>query len=430
MRLKDWDRNLKIRLFGEFIVNVLFWMFFPFMSVYFADSFGKETAGMLLVLSQMAGVFANLIGGWCADQFGRRRMMEIAAGGQAGAFLLFALTNSPWYHSPGLSFACFTVLGICGSLYWPASHAMVADLVEEKHRSEVFAVFYTAVNISVVIGPILGGAFFFRHRFALLLFASLSSLALTLLIALFIRETAPRRPESFQDEEGIKWYRFIVRQLANYRIILSDKNFMLYILAGILVAQTFLQLDLSIAVYVSEEVPVQTLLSIGDWSVRVGGATFFSWLVAENGLLVTLLTVWVSRVATRFRERSIFVASPVLYGVAMLVLGGSVHLWSGIFAILLFTAGELLVVGIQESFISKLAPEHMRGQYFAAASLRFTIGRTIAPVAIPLYAWLGHTWTFVILGGLAFLGAWVYHLMFRRMEHGSPVKQSIPPKTA
>jgi hypothetical protein len=35
----------------------------------------------------------------------------------------------------------------------------------------------------------------------------------------------------------------------------------------------------------------------------------------------------------------------------------------------------------------------MRGQYFAAASLRFTIGKTIAPISIPLSVWsdmIGH----------------------------------------
>lgn len=34
MKWKDWDRNLKIRLFGEGTMNVLFWAFFPFMTIF------------------------------------------------------------------------------------------------------------------------------------------------------------------------------------------------------------------------------------------------------------------------------------------------------------------------------------------------------------------------------------------------------------
>ncbi|WP_420846124.1 MFS transporter [Neobacillus notoginsengisoli] len=64
-----------------------------------------------------------------------------------------------------LGFACFTLAGVFGSFIWPASQAMVADLVPEKDRSDVFAVFYTSINISVIVGPILGAII--RSRFGL-----------------------------------------------------------------------------------------------------------------------------------------------------------------------------------------------------------------------------------------------------------------------
>jgi MFS transporter, DHA1 family, multidrug resistance protein B len=82
----------------------------------------------------------------------------------------------------------------------------------------------------------------------------------------------------------------------------------------------------------------------------------------------------------------------------------------------IFTTAELMVVGIQESFISKLAPENMRGQYFAAAGLRFTIGRTIAPISIPLTMWIGFENTFYLLFVLAVMSAGIYYLMFRAFD--------------
>jgi dipeptide/tripeptide permease len=81
-----------------------------------------------------------------------------------------------------------------------------------------------------------------------------------------------------------------------------------------------------------------------------------------------------------------------------------------------FTFAELMGAGLQQSFVSKLAPEHMRGQYFAAASLRFTISRTIAPLAIPMTVWVGYSWTFIILCLLALASAGLYWVMFYVFE--------------
>lgn len=100
----------------------------------------------------------------------------------------------------------------------------------------------------------------------------------------------------------------------------------------------------------------------------------------------------------------------------MLLFPATSFFWVFVVAMGVFTLGELMVVGIQQSFISKLAPEDMRGQYFAAASMRYTIGRMIAPVAIPMTAWFGFDWTFTILGIVAMLSGGVYLLMFRAFE--------------
>ncbi|GGH75341.1 MFS family permease [Pullulanibacillus pueri] len=413
MKLRDWDINLKVRLFGEGMTNLLFWMFFPFMSIYFSDAFGKETAGALLVASQVISVAIGLVGGYCADHLGRKKMMVIASLGQAVSFIFFALGNSPWLSSPLLTFISFSFLGLFGQLYWPASHAMVADVVPEKHRSSVFAVFYTSINITVVLGPLLGGIFFFDFRFPLLVVCFAVSVLLTFVLQKWIHETAPKVEK--RTKAG-KWYQYLGEQLHDYRVIITDKTFLIFILAGVLVAQTFMQLDLLMAVYTTEEVPTQSLLSLGSWHFDLTGKQAFSWVVAENGLLVALFTVLMNKWMTRYKEKTVFMGSAIFYGLGILLFGNMTNVWGLLFAVVIFTAAELMVVGIQDSFISKLAPENMRGQYFAASSLRFSIGRTIAPIAIPLTVWVGYTWTFSILGFLAFASAGLYAVMFRRLE--------------
>ena len=80
-----------------------------------------------------------------------------------------------------------------------------------------------------------------------------------------------------------------------------------------------------------------------------------------------------------------------------------------------FTFAELMTVGIQNNFISKIAPEHMRGQYFAAAGLRYTIGRMLAPMAITMTEWFGNSMTFIILFGFTVVSALLYMATFRNL---------------
>lgn len=410
MRIKDWDSNLKVRLFGEALMNITFWMFFPFLTIYFADEFGKSKAGLLLIFSQVFSVFANLMGGYCADRYGRKRMMVLSAIGQGLAFMLFGFANSPWLHSPWLSFVCFAVAGVFGAIYWPASQAMVADVVEEKDRSSVFAIFYTSINIAVVAGPILGAIFYVRYPFQVMLTAGAVCLLLGFILTKWTRETAPAIKEDLQHNG--KWYYFLQNQMRDYTVIVKDKTFLFFILAGVLAAQTFMQLDLLIPVYIKDVMKSQTLLSIGSWSFTVKGEQAFGLILSENGLLVALLTVFVTKWMLKFKERDVFVIASIVYAAAILYFGQTQWIWGFILAMALFTFGELMTAGLQQSFVSMLAPEHMRGQYFAAASLRYTIGRTIAPLSIPMTIWMGYKWTFIALSLLSLFSAVLYWLMF------------------
>ncbi|OCA82809.1 MDR family MFS transporter [Pseudobacillus wudalianchiensis] len=424
MKIREWDHSLKVRLIGESIMNITFWMFFPFLAIYFAEEFGKGKAGLLLILSQVFSVIANLIGGYCADRFGRKRMMVLSSFGQGLSFLLFAFANSPWYESALIGFFAFTVASVFGALYWPASQAMVADVVEEKDRSDVFAVFYTSINIAVVIGPILGGIFFFTYRFELMLFAAFTCFLLSFILFKWTDETVPENA-SLTNLASKNWIGVIVEQIKDYHIIVKDKIFMIFIIAGILSSQTFMQLDLLIPVYTKEAIDVQTIFSLGDWIVSINGEKAFGILVSENGFLVALFTVLVSKWVTRFHEKNVFAISSILYAVSMWMFGLTDWFWGFVLAMIVFTLGELLIVGLQQSFISVLAPEHMRGQYFAAASLRYTVGRMIAPVAIPLTIWIGYFWTFSVIAILSLASAAFYYYMFilyRQQKDNTPAQ--------
>ncbi|MGG4468418.1 MFS transporter [Paenibacillus alvei] len=415
MRLRDWDQNLKIRLAGESVVNITFWMFFPFLAIYFTDSFGKSTAGLLLILSQVVSCAANLLGGYYADKYGRKRMMVLSALAQGAAFTVFAFSSSPWLDSALLGFVCFTVVSMFGAVYWPASQAMIADVVEEKDRSDVFAIFYTSTNIAVVIGPIIGGIFFADYRFALLLMAGVLNLVLGIVLHYKITETAP---VSKMEESGqaSNWISVLGDQLKDYKVIMNDRIFLLFIIAGVLVGQTFMQLDLLFPVYINEVVTDQPLLQFGNWSYVVESTQAFGLVLAENGLLVAIFTITVTRWMSKYNERNVFIISSFIYAASVLLFSQTSWIWGLLLAMLVFTLAELMTAGIQQGFISELAPADKRGKYYAAASLRYTFSKMIAPLSIPMSAWVGYTPTFFFISLLAILSGVIYYRLFVKFE--------------
>jgi MFS family permease len=84
---------------------------------------------------------------------------------------------------------------------------MVADVVPEEHRSSVFAVFYTSINIAVVAGPIIGGIFYERYRFELLLAAAFSCLFLVMVLTKgFVRPCLCMKTGISFMEHGMNFY--------------------------------------------------------------------------------------------------------------------------------------------------------------------------------------------------------------------------------
>lgn len=420
MKLKDWDLNLKIRLGGEAANNLLFWMFYPFLSIYFAESFGKSWTGLLLVFSQVLSVFANLVGGYCADRFGRKRMMVIATAGQGIGYAVFALSATPWLDWPAAGFAGFTLSSLFGSVYWPASQAMVADVVPEKEQSSVFAVFYTSTNIAVVVGPLIGTLLYVNHPSEVLAGAALVSAILSFVLSRTMTETRPPSSQSASTASG-SWQQAVWKQLQQYRIIAADRVFLLYITAGVLVAQTFMQLDLLFPVYLKDTIKSVSVLPRGaaNWDWQLTGERLFGIILSENGLLVVLFTVLVTRLMSATRDRFAFIAGSLVFAVSIFLFSQVSGFWGFAAAMAVFTLAELMTAGPQQSFIARLAPEDMRGQYYAAASLRYTLGRTIAPLTIPLAEWFGYTPTFLLLAVLAVASALVYNQMFNWHEKPS-----------
>ncbi|MBC6310105.1 MFS transporter [Listeria sp. FSL L7-1582] len=413
MKFKTWDINLKVRLFGEALLDISFWAVFPFLTIYFSDSIGRQTTSLLLILSQALSVITALLGGYFADTYGRKRMMSISVIGEGAGFLIFAIAATTMFHSPYIAFFGFMVASIFMSFYQPASQAMIADVVKPEHRSHVYSIFYMMINIAVVIGPIIGALVFNNYTSQTLLAIVLADLLLLILLTKFGHETAPMAldKELRKAQREKKIGTVLMEQLRNYKLIFKDKVFFLYIIAGVIISQSFMQLDLLFPLYITEVIGDSSIFSI-----QLTGEQLFGFIVSINGFCVALLTVFFTRMMSRYREKLVFMNSSFLYGIAILLFGIATGPWGAVLAIILFSFAELMTVGIQQNFVAKIAPDDKRAMYFSAAGLRYTFGKVIAPLAITLSTLVGYFATFATIAVLAVISGFIYFYMYSLYE--------------
>ena len=411
-----WDLNLKIRLIGDSLFNMLFWMYFPFMALYFSEAFGKSVASMLMMVPPLVGMFAGLFGGFMADRLGRRPAMLLGSILQSAMFAIFALSGSRW-----LDYFAYIGVGLGSSIFTPASSAMVADVTPEKDRRMVFATFVTGRNIGAVFGPALGSVFFIHHRTALLWACTIVTFAYFWVIFWKIRETKPASPDHAGDKKHIG--KLIKQQFRNYGLIFKDLPFAVYIIAGVMVTIAFMQLDMYLAVYVKEYVPAQPLLAFGDWSFSLDSTGIFGWMIGLNGLLFVLLAVPVTKLFEQWSDRNVFILSSVLFGLGMFLMGFTTNVWLLLIFVVIMTVGEVSRSPVTESFVSKYAPADARGQYMGASNLQYSLGRFIAPSTIFLSTWLPPLGVFGFIFMCTLVSVALYIVLFRILPKHKPGNQ-------
>lgn len=412
MKIKQWDRSLKIRLAGETIFNLFYWMYFPFMAVYFSGILGNAVTGVLMSIPPLVSIIGNIIGGNISDYIGRRIIMIIGASIQTLMFALFAI--SVIYDNHWISYSCFLGISFGGAIYSPASNAMVADLAGKSDRREIFATFITANNIGAVLGPVIGSFFFFNYLSGLLWVCTFVMVIYTMAIVLYIKESIPILK---REEIGIKTIpHFISNQLKDYWGVLKDKIFFRYIIGGVLAVIAIMQLDLYIAYYVTSYVPAQNLFNFNNWTLSLNGKEILGLILGLNGLLFVFFVLPVTKWLKSWTDRNVFVLSAVLAGVGMFLVGFTTNIWVLLLLTIIFTFGEIVRAPVIKNFIADYAPDNSRGTYMGAADLQFTIGRFLAPVTIFLSEWMNPLSIFSIILLAAILSGFMYIRLYKHYK--------------
>ncbi|SFX71758.1 MFS transporter, DHA1 family, multidrug resistance protein B [Thermoactinomyces sp. DSM 45891] len=381
--------NVKIRLIDQFLRSLAFNILTPFMIIYFSGYLGAFNTGVILMCNLVLSFIAGLYGGHFADNWGRKKLLLWAGSIRLITTSIMAIAVS--INLPMLVLGMVTLNSLCIGASRPAGSAMIADSSQPEERKFIYTVDYWLFNFSMVIGATLGGFLFERYLFELILGIATSALTSLLLIIFFIQDTYTPSPIQNQVKKSI-----LKDMILNYRSVLKDNVFRVFIFANLLNISVQTQTMDYIAIRLKNEMEHQTLFTIGDFSFAVNGINMFGLLYSINSFLIIILGLFTTRLFKKLSTSFLLKIGIILYSVGFTVLAISNNPYLLIFSEFLIVAGELMYIPILQSLMVDIIPPESRGAYMATNEFGNLGALMLGSLAVSLGA-IFPTWT---MGGI------------------------------
>src|SRR5437763_13005835 len=340
---------------------------FPFIVIYLHNVRGISFAAVGLALSAgaVAALAAGLAAGSIVDRVGGRNTLLLGLFLQAAAFLLFPLIREPWH-----AFALIALEGAGTACFWPGQSTLLSKLAGDRNSS-AFALQRISMNLGLGLGGVVGGLIATTghpNSFTVLFLLDAATFVVFVGVLATVRE--PRVAADAREDRG-----------GRYGAVLRDRNFLALMGLNVL--------------FVAVGYEVFALLppfakNYADVSERWVG---FMWLA--NTVLIVIVQLPVSKALEgRSRMKTLALMSMLWAASALIVLVGGVWLTATAAALvfvgatLVFGVGETLQGPTQAPLVADLAPDRLRGRYFALGSMSWSAGSILGPaVGGPLLGW-------------------------------------------
>ncbi|MCS1352726.1 MFS transporter [Mechercharimyces sp. CAU 1602] len=404
MKFKDFHPNVKLRIISMFISSMLSSMILPFMAIYFVSHFGAKIAGVLILINIIIGLIFNFIGGYVSDQYGRRKMLIFAETLKTSAIIITMLCNSPWFQSPEITFFAMTIYMISGGFSGPAHQAMLIDVSTPEQRTLMYTLVYWAYNLGVIIGGIGGGLFFIDHLFEMLAVLSIISLFSILLTFSFITESY------FPTQKTAKEAHFS-NLFKTYRVVLSDKLFVLFILAGVLIMSMEFHLTNFTSVRLSQEFNSQQLFI---W--ELDGVNILGFLLAENTVVALLFSFVAVMIIKKLRDRKALLLGTASYVLGYAIIAYTNNIWLLLGLMVIASIGEIVYFPVKESLLASLPSEQARSSYMSINSASYNLAMGIASLTIIASGYLSKTSVVIAITTCGLIGVLTFQLIYRSIS--------------
>ncbi|MGE7835670.1 MDR family MFS transporter [Viridibacillus arvi] len=401
MKLKDLPQNIKLRLITSFFNRMAFNAVMPFIALFFAHEVNKVFAGSLLLLSVGINFATNLVGGYIADRFRRKKVLLLTSFTTFALLLLMTLCLIPNKRLIWLFTALYLIYVISSNLGRPAMQAIILDSTTAENRKAVFAIDYWLLNLSISFGAILGGLLYMNHQIMLFSFLTLTTVFIAIAYLIWLQDDSVPTIEKQHDN-------ILLDLISNYKTALMDHRFVKLTLGMMFIFSA----EFSLSSYISVRL-AETFKSVKIFGFEIEGVRMFSLLSFENTLLVVCFTFLVSRWTNTMNNKKSILLGLAVYGLGYTFLTSSNHFYLLLLFGALATLGELMYSPVFQTEQANCIPPDKRGSYLAFSGLGFNGASMISSGALILGAFLAPWEMSIFIGIIVMSGiALIYSALF------------------
>jgi MFS family permease len=385
-------------MMGMFIDQIGGNLIYPFFALYVTAKFGVglTQVGILLGAMTAGGIAGGLIGGWLADKIERKIIIlfGLLVSGLFSVTIIFI-------HRFELLIGVGLLVGLLGSMSGPAYNAMMADIIPEEKRVSAFGVSRVVFNLTVAIGPLIGGYIADYSYNWLFIGDAITSAATFLIVLKMLPESKPSIAlESTEREQG---------NGGGYMRILKDKNYIFLLICLMLMFAVMMQMLSTLSVYMRD--------------VHSFPNKYYGYILSLNATMVVLMQFWVSKKMEKLPPLVAISIGAVFATIGYTMFGFFNSIWMFALAMAILTIGEMIIDPLSQALAAKFAPAEMRGRYMAALHFSLSISNLVTPYLAGLVIdnyeprWIWYTCG--IVGSMAILGFTSLYLHTRNIKKTS-----------
>jgi MFS family permease len=400
----EYPKQFWVIVGSNFIDRIGGALIFPFFALYITQKFnvGMTEVGLLFAVFSITDMLGNMVGGALTDYLGRKTMIILGLVISAFTSLGMGLVQElEWFYVMG------AVSGLFATAAGPAHEAMLIDILPEKKRSEGFGVMRVAMNLSVAIGPAIGG-FIAAYSYLILFVAdTVTSLITALIVYLVVEESKPEVEEKAGEHHNFK------ETFIGYRAVLEDKKFMLFVIISTVATLVYSQMYSTLSVYLRD--------------IHGVPESGYGWLMTLNAGMVVVFQFMITRRISNKPPMLILALGSLLYVIGFGMYGFVNVYVMFMLAMAIITVGEMVIIPVARAYVGQAAPEDMRGRYSGVMGFSWMIPWMIGPLLAglimdygdPNWIWYGSA----ILGLVAAAG----FLWLRNGDEWSEIAPEVKP---
>lgn len=343
-------------------------MTLPFFVVYLTEvrQVPLSTAGLLMSLVSVIGLFVTGPAGTLTDRFGARWVLIVGTtAGILGPISLGFGTTMPWF------VAGFALLGVSFGGTWATWNTLIATIVTGSLRQHFFGTNFALMNLGIGLGGVIAGLYVDVSRaatFTTILLADAAGMLVLLLVLLGPLRRLEGRPEPSPEPQPDG------PAARGYLAVLREPTVLW------LTAATFL---ITFAGYgqMGTGLPAWSR-QVSEVSTRTLGFAF-----TANTVVIVALQFAVTRKVVGRRRTRVFVLMAAVWALAWGLLAASGRVPGtdmatvGVVAfMMIFGLGEIMMQSAVPAMVNDLADGASRGRANAINSGAFQLGTIVGPI--------------------------------------------------